>query len=166
MQTCYGNIDPIPSGPQWPTPGGSEWDYAYDVWINNHTGENVWSNDIEIMVWNDYTDTSYYPPAGSRAVTIDGAAYHMFRGGGGNEWIYARDTKATSGCFDMLDVMKDMVNNSTATTASAGTGQNVQLSTSGLTNNGAPQHLEYGVEISGTYGTQTFQITNATLTAN
>lgn len=80
MQTCFGNTDPTPSGPQWPTAGGSEWDYAYDVWINNHTGENTWSNDIEIMVWNDYTDTSYYPPAGSRAVTIDGVAYHMLPG--------------------------------------------------------------------------------------
>ncbi|HSW79785.1 MAG TPA: hypothetical protein VLG47_03325 [Candidatus Saccharimonadales bacterium] len=164
MQTCYGNIDPIPSGPQWPTAGGSEWDYAYDVWINNHTGEDVWANDIEIMVWNDFTDTSFYPPAGSRAITIDGVAYHMFRGGGANEWIYTRDTKATSGCFDMLNIIKDITNHQTATTIFTDTNQQVPLSQSGLTNSGAPQHLEYGVEISGTHGTQTFQITNATLT--
>ncbi len=164
MQTCFGNIDPIPSGPQWPTAGGSEWDYAYDVWINNHTGENTWSNDIEIMVWNDYTDTSIYPPTGSRAVTIDGVAYHMYRGGGANEWIYTRDTKVTSGCIDMLNIIKDISNHGTATTVFTDTNQQVPLSQSGLTNNGAPQHLEYGVEISGTHGTQTFQITNATLT--
>jgi hypothetical protein len=164
LQTCFGEKEPTPSGPQWPTAGGSEWDYAYDVWINNHTGEDVWANDIEIMVWNDYTDTSIYPPAGSRAVTIDGVAYHMYKGGGDNEWIYTRDTKVTSGCFDMLHIMKDMTANSTATTIFDDTGGSVPLSSSGLTNNGAPQHLEYGVEISGTHGTQTFQITNATLT--
>jgi hypothetical protein len=56
-----------------------------------------------------------------------------------------------SGCFDMLDIFKDLVANP---------------STSGITNSSAPQHLEYGVEISATNGTQTFQITNATLTAN
>jgi hypothetical protein len=166
MQTCFAEKEPTPSGPIWPTSGGAEYDYAYDVWINDHTGESTWSNDIEIMVWNDYTDTSYYPPSGSRAVTIDGVGYHMFRGGGANEWIYIRDTSVTSGCFDMLDIMKDMINNSAATTIFTDTGQDVPLSDSGLTNNGSPQHLEYGVEISGTYGTQTFQITNATLTVN
>lgn len=156
MQTCFGEKPPTPSGPQWPTPGGSEWDYAYDVWINKRTGENTWSNDIEIMVWNDWTDDIYPPDVGSvanggsRTVTIDGVAYHMFQGGGANEWIYTRDVKATSGCFDMLNIMKDLAaNESTA---------------AGITTNSAPQHLEYGVEIASTYGTQTFQITNASLT--
>jgi hypothetical protein len=152
LQTCYGEKEPTPSGPQWPTAGGSEWDYAYDVWINHHTGENIWSNDIEIMVWNDYTDTSIYPPSGSRAVTIDGVGYHLFQGGGANEWIYTRDTKATSDCIDMLKFMQDLVAHNSAA--------------AGITSASAPQHLEYGVEISGTHGTQTFQITNATLTAN
>jgi hypothetical protein len=151
LQTCFGEKEPIPSGSEYPTTGGSEWDYAYDVWLNDHTGENVWANDIEIMVWNDWTDTSLYPPAGARAVTIDGIAYHVFKGGGANEWIYTRDTPVMSGCFDMLDIFKDLVANP---------------STSGITNSSAPQHLEYGVEISATNGTQTFQITNATLTAN
>ena len=156
MQTCFGSQEPTPSGPQWPTPGGSEWDYAYDVWINHHTGENVWSNDIEIMVWNDWTD-NMYPPAvgsvaagGSRAVTIDGVAYHMFQGGGANEWIYTRDVKATSGCFDMLNIMKDLAASESVT--------------AGITTASVPEHIEYGVEIAGTYGTQTFQITNAALT--
>jgi hypothetical protein len=156
LTTCFGSKPPTPSGPQWPTPGGSEWDYAYDVWINHTSGENIWSNDIEIMVWNDWTDT-IYPPAvgtvgsgGSRAVTIDGIAYHMFQGGGGNEWIYTRDVKTTSGCFDMLSIMKDLVANNSAA--------------AGITLASAPQHIEYGVEIAGTYGTQTFQITNASLT--
>lgn len=155
LNTCFGSVPPTPSGPQWPTPGGSEWDYAYDVWINHTSGENIWSNDIEIMVWNDWTD-NIYPPAvgnvangGSRAVTIDGVAYHMFQGGGGNEWIYTRDSKTTSGCFDMLSIMKDLVAN--------------QSAAAGITLASAPQHIEYGVEIAGTYGTQTFQITNASL---
>lgn len=166
LQTCFGESEPMPSGPQYPTTGGSEWDYAYDVWLNNHTGEDPWANDIEIMVWNDYTDTSLYPPAGSRAVTIDGVAYHMFQGGGPNEWIYTRDTRTTSGCFDMLKIMKDLADNGSATTVSDQGATGVVLSTSGMTDNAALQHLEYGVEISATYGTQMFQITNSTLTVS
>jgi len=30
-------------------------------------------------------------------------------GGGANEWIYTRDTPVTSGCFDMLHIMQDLV---------------------------------------------------------
>jgi hypothetical protein len=155
MMTCFGSRPPVPSGPQWPSTGGSEWDYAYDVWINHTTGEYTWNNDIEIMVWNDWTDY-IYPPAvgnvtngGSRAVTIDGVAYHMFKGGASNEWIYTRDVKTSSGCFDMLNIMKDLVANHSAA--------------AGITLASAPQHIEYGIEIASTYGTQTFQITNASL---
>jgi hypothetical protein len=68
------------------------------------------------------------------------------------EWIYTRDQKSTSGCIDMLKFMKDLIANNSAA--------------AGITSASAPQHLEYGVEISGTHGTQTFQITNATLTTN
>jgi hypothetical protein len=59
-----------------------------------------------------------------------------------------------------------MANNSTATTIFTNTGKSEPLSTSGLTLAASPQHLEYGVEISGTHGTQTFQITNSSLIVN
>jgi hypothetical protein len=134
LQTCFGEAGP--------TPSGGEWDYGYDTWLNNYG--------IEIMVWNNWTDTSVYPPSNARAVTIDGVAYHEFRGGGSNEWIYTRDTLVTSGCFDMLHIIQDLV---------------AHPSTSGITNSSVPNAIEYGVEIASTSGTERFQLTNATLTA-
>jgi len=47
------------------------------MWLNNYG--------IEVMVWNNWTDTNLYPPSNARTVTIDGVAYHEFQGGGANE---------------------------------------------------------------------------------
>lgn len=102
------------------------------------------------MVWNDWTDTGIYPPPGARAVTIDGVGYHEFKGGGSNEWIYTRDKLVKSGCFSILDIFRDLI---------------AHPSTSGITKSSVPNALEYGVEIASTKGTETFQVTNATLTA-
>lgn len=132
LETCFAETPP--------TTG--EWDYAYDDWLNNYG--------IEIMVWNNWTDTSVYPPSNARAVIIDGVAYHEFKGGGSNEWIYTRDTPVRSGCFDMLPIMQDLV---------------AHPSTSGITSNSSPNAIEYGVEIASTGGPATFQVTNFTLTA-
>jgi hypothetical protein len=133
MSTCFGEK----------SPASGEWDYAYDTWLNNFG--------IEVMVWNDWTDTGIYPPSGARAVTIDGVAYHEFKGGGSNEWIYTRDSVVASGCFSMLDIFRDLL---------------AHPSTSGITSSSVPNAIEYGVEIASTNGPTAFQITNATLTAN
>jgi xyloglucan-specific endo-beta-1,4-glucanase len=132
ISTCFGETSPT----------GGEWDYAYDTWLNNFG--------IEVMVWNDWTDTGIYPPPGARAVTIDGVGYHEFKGGGSNEWIYTRDKLVKSGCFSILDIFRDLI---------------AHPSTSGITKSSVPNALEYGVEIASTKGTETFQVTNATLTA-
>jgi hypothetical protein len=133
ISTCFGET----------SPAGGEWDYGYDTWLNNFG--------IEVMVWNDWTDTGVYPPPGARAVTIDGVGYHEFQGGGSNEWIYTRDTLATSGCFSMLDIFRDLI---------------AHPGTSGITSSSVPNSIEYGVEIASTNGPENFQVTNATLTAN
>lgn len=133
LETCFGDTPPT----------GGLWDYAADDWINNYT--------IEIMVWNNWNDLgSSYPPSGSRAETIDGVAYHEFKGGGSNEWIYTRDKQVTSGCYNALDLFKDLV---------------AHPSSSGITSSSVPNAIEYGVEIGATNGSETFRITNATLTA-
>jgi hypothetical protein len=133
MQTCFAETAPT----------GGEWDFGYDNWLNNYG--------IEIMVWNDWTDTGIYPPASARAVTIDGIKYHTWKGGGGNEWIYTRDTLVKSGCFDVLSIMQDLI---------------AHPSTSGITPSSVPNAIEYGVEIASTNGTTTFQITNFTVDAH
>ncbi len=131
LSTCFGEASPT----------GGEWDYAYDDWLNNFG--------IEVMVWNDWTDTNIVPPSNARALTIDGMGYHEFKGGGANEWIYTRDTPVKSGCFDMLHIFQDLI---------------THPSTSGITANSVPNAIEYGVEIASTNGSETFKITNATLT--
>lgn len=133
MSTCFNET----------SPAGGEWDYGYDTWLNNFG--------IEVMVWNDWTDTGVYPPPGARAVTIDGVGYHEFQGGGSNEWIYTRDTLATSGCFNMLDIFRDLI---------------AHPGMSGITSSSVPNSIEYGVEIASTNGPENFQVTNATLSAN
>lgn len=133
MTSCFGDT----------APSGGEWDFAYDIWLDNYK--------IEVMVWNDWTDTGIYPPSNARATTIGGVGYHEFKGGGANEWIYTRDTPTSSGCVDMLGIFKDLAANP---------------STSGMTTSSVPNAIEYGVEIASTNGTETFQITNATITSN
>lgn len=135
LETCFGE--------EGPTPSGGEWDYAYDMWLDN------W--DIEVMVWNDWTDTNIYPPPDARAVTIDGVGYHEFKGGGSNEWIYTRDTRVRSGCFDAKAILEDLI---------------AHPSTSGITSNSSPNAIEYGVEIASTNGPEEFRITNASLKAS
>ena len=124
-------------------PSGGEWDFAYDAWLNNYK--------IEVMIWNDWTDKGIYPPSNARATTIGGVGYHEFQGGGTNEWIYTRDNPTSSGCVDMLGIFNDLAANP---------------STSGMTTSSVPNAIEYGVEIASTNGTETFQVTNATIASN
>lgn len=133
MTSCFGDT----------APSGGEWDFAYDAWLNNYK--------IEVMVWNDWTDTGIYPPSNARATTIGGVGYHQFQGGGTNEWIYTRDNPTSSGCVDMLGIFKDLAANP---------------STSGMATSSVPNAIEYGVEIASTNGPETFQVTNATVTSN
>jgi hypothetical protein len=173
IQSCYGEATPV-STVGTPTAASGEWDYAYDVWLDtnpvNGRTDGIHNWDAEIMVWNNYTNTDYWPPAGSRAVTIGGVPYHLFKGGGDNEWIYTRDTLAASGCVDMLGIFRDLANNGTATTVdfegNNNGGQGYKLSSSGITSATIPYAVEFGIELAATNGTQTFEITNASLTVN
>ena len=133
MTSCFGGT----------APSGGEWDFAYDIWLDNYN--------IEVMIWNDWTDTNIYPPSNARATTIGGVGYHEFKGGGANEWIYTRDNRTSSGCVDLLGIFNDLAANP---------------SSSGMSANSVPNAIEYGVEIASTNGTEKFQITNATMTSN
>jgi len=134
LRTCFGSARPDAHG------GHDRWSYGYDVWFDD------WRT--EIMVWNDWSATGLYPPADARAVTIDGVAYHTWKGGGANEWIYTRDDHARTGCFDMMGVVDDLL---------------AHPGSSGLTAASALQAVEYGVEIASTNGPETFQVHGVSL---
>ena len=131
----------------FPTTGDTI-DAAYDLWTDN------WKN--ETMIWNEENgDNSYWrncaEPGTSQndcgdyvgAATLSGVSYHVLKLSSG-EVIFIRDTEVKSGSVDILAAYNWEIAHGLA------------LSTD------YPTQLEYGVEIVGTTGSQTFPLTGLT----
>jgi hypothetical protein len=121
-------------------PRVGEWDAAYDNWLNDWT--------IEVMVWNEWTNTGAYPPAGCTHVTLGGVGY-CFIHNGTDYFAFMRDVQVKSGSVDLLAVFQWLVAHGWVKSTDV------------------PTQLEYGVEISGTAGGPvTFPLTGLTFTLN
>jgi hypothetical protein len=115
---------------------GDSVDAGYDLWMNN------WSQ--EIMIWNeDAGDPTFYNTQGT-PITIGGVNYEFIQRPAGDEQVFIRQNQEKSGSVDILAVLNYLVSKGL------------------LSPSDVPTQLEYGVEICGTTGTQTFPMTGLT----
>lgn len=113
---------------------GDEWDAAYDLWTNQWTDET--------MIWNEWTNP-YYPTACTQ-VTLGGVGYCVSHSTGYT--VFWRDAQVKSGSVDILAAYQYEVSRGWALASDV------------------PTQLEYGVEIAGTVGTQSFPVTGLSFT--
>jgi hypothetical protein len=158
----------------FPTGSGEAWDAGYDLWVGSLTSANGASEgtpyDTEVMIWNQWQGSQDFwancangigscPSGGNaQAVTLDGVAYHYFDNSG--ELMFFRDTQVSSGSVDILAAFNWLVAHPSADPHSTDTANSHQDEPVVSTN--VPTELEYGVEIVGTPGAQTFPLTGLT----
>ncbi len=137
------------------TPSGGAWDAAYDVWDS--------ANAYEVMIWTNYTGTatgggnvkpiSYnYNSSGNAVpvysnVSIGGATYNVYEGNNGHNVIsLLRTTKTNNTTTDIRAVLN-------------------WIKSIGYFGNITVGQLQYGVEVTSTSGSETWTMSNYTVTA-
>jgi hypothetical protein len=162
----------------FPTGSGEAWDAGYDLWVGPLSTANGASEgtpyDTEVMIWNQWQGSQDFwancangigscPSGGNaQAVTLDGVPYHFFDNSG--ELMFFRDTQVSSGSVDILAAFNWLVAHPSADPHSTDSANSHQDEPVVSTN--VPTELEYGVEIVGTPGTQTFPLTGLTFNAS
>ena len=138
------------------TPSGGAWDAAYDIWDSTDA--------YEIMIWTNYTGTdtgggnvepisSTYTSAGNAQavytnVSIGGATYNVFEGNTGHNVIsLLRTSKSNNTTTNILAVLQ-------------------WIKSVGYFGNITVGQLQYGVEATSTSGSETWTMSNYTLTHN
>jgi hypothetical protein len=162
----------------FPTGSGEAWDAGYDLWVGPLSTANGASEgtpyDTGVMIWNQWQGSQDFwancangigscPSGGNaQAVTLDGVPYHFFDNSG--ELMFFRDTQVSSGSVDILAAFNWLVAHPSADPHSTDSANSHQDEPVVSTN--VPTELEYGVEIVGTPGTQTFPLTGLTFNAS
>ena len=138
------------------TPSGGAWDAAYDIWDS--------TNAYEIMIWTNYTGTdtgggnvkpisSTYTSAGNAQavytnVSIGGATYNVYEGNVGHNVIsLLRTSKSNNTTTNILAVLQ-------------------WIKSVGYFGNITVGQVQYGVEVTSTSGSETWTMSNYTLTHN
>jgi hypothetical protein len=138
------------------TPSGGAWDAAYDIWDS--------ADAYEIMIWTNYTGTatgggnvkpisSTYTSAGNAQavytnVSIGGATYNVYEGNVGHNVIsLLRTSKTNNTTTNILAVLQ-------------------WIKSVGYFGNITVGQVQYGVEVTSTSGSQTWTMSNYTLTHN
>ncbi len=138
------------------TPSGGAWDAAYDIWDS--------TNAYEIMIWTNYTGTdtgggnvepisSTYTSAGNAQavytnVSIGGATYNVYEGNVGHQVIsLLRTSKTNNTTTNILAVLQ-------------------WIKSIGYFGNITVGQVQYGVEVTSTSGSETWTMSNYTLTHN
>lgn len=154
MSACSTNFDFTTPGKY--VSGGTQFDVGYDIWFDNYAQE--------LMVWTQWQQPSGYPNYGStfQLPTGTGGAnetwgHYVFSGGGGpsGEQAWLRQPTTTgissgelSGSINLLPIFKDAV------------------ARGFITNSSTLSDFQYGVEVSGTSGTQKFSLNNLGVTCH
>ena len=138
------------------TPSGGAWDAAYDIWDS--------TNAYEIMIWTNYTGTatgggnvkpisSTYNSSGNAVpvysnVSIGGATYNVYEGSNGSNKVisFLRTSKTNNATTNILAVLNY--------------GKSI-----GYFGNITVGQLQYGVEVTSTSGSQTWTMSNYTVTS-
>ena len=138
------------------TPSGGAWDAAYDIWDS--------TNAYEIMIWTNYTGTdtgggnvkpisSTYTSSGNAQavytnVSIGGATYNVYEGNVGHNVIsFLRTSKSNNTTTNILAVLQ-------------------WIKSVGYFGNITVGQVQYGVEVTSTSGSETWTMSNYTLTHN
>ena len=81
-------------------PATGDWDYAYDVWLNNYG--------VELMVWTQSNGKQAHVPgiATVATTTLSGITYNIHKSG--TYIAYDMPTTMTSGNINILEIIKDM----------------------------------------------------------
>jgi hypothetical protein len=123
----------------FPSGTNEGWDAGYDMWMTNYTDDT--------MIWNQWSGSNaYWPAQATIAATLGGVGYKFYNNGG--ELMFFRDVQVNSGSVNILAALKWLVTHGYLKTTTV------------------PFALDYGVEISYTTGTQTFPMTELTMTVN
>ena len=138
------------------TPSAGAWDAAYDIWDS--------TNAYEIMIWTNYTGTdtgggnvkpisATYTSAGNAQavytnVSIGGATYNVYEGNVGHNVIsFLRTSKSNNTTTNILAVLQ-------------------WIKSVGYFGNITVGQVQYGVEVTSTSGSETWTVSNYTLTHN
>ena len=127
-------------------PAVGNYDVAYDIWVNGVAT----SGSTEVMIWTQAlgkqaSAINSYQSIGT--TTIDGVTYNVHKNGNGYIALQAVPYN-TSGTVDIKAVFNYLIS------------KNIFPASSTL---GA---IDYGVEVAGTNGSETFKFTNFSITAN
>jgi hypothetical protein len=133
------------------TPSGGAWDAAYDIWDS--------TNKYEIMLWTNWTGAvgpiSYnYGSSGAATpvytnVSVGGSTWNVYEGNNGSNNVisFLRTTKTNNTTVDIRAIL-------------------LWIESKGYFGNITVGNVEYGAEVTSTSGTQTFTISNWSLTSN
>ncbi|HSW79879.1 MAG TPA: hypothetical protein VLG47_03820 [Candidatus Saccharimonadales bacterium] len=122
-------------------PSTGDWDYSYDVWLNDYN--------IELMIWTQSNGKQAHVPCCSltASTTIDGINYGIHKSGG--YIAYDMPTTMTSGTLNIKHILNDMV------------------SRGYITNSATLAQIDYGVETCNTNSVNTrFDVNNFSVTTN
>ncbi len=129
-------------------PSAGVWDIAYDIWNT--------SNSYEIMLWTNYQNTkpiSYkYGATGAAVpvytnVNVGGSTWNVYEGNNGHDVIsLVRTSNTNSGTVDIRAIL-------------------LWIESKGYFGNITVGQVEYGVEITQTSGTETFNFGNYSVTS-
>lgn len=120
------------------TPSGGAWESTYDIWDSN--------NAHEIMLWFNWTgavnpisytwNSSGQPVPVYTNVSVGGSTWNIYTGSNGSNLVYSflRTTKTNSNTVDVLAIFK-------------------WLESKGLLGNVTLGNVQYGFEITSSYGT-------------
>jgi Glycosyl hydrolase family 12. len=120
------------------TPSGGAWESTYDIWDSN--------NAHEIMLWMNWTgavnpissqyNSSGQPVAAYTNISVGGHTWNIYTGSNGSNAVYSflRTSKTNSGTIDVLAIFK-------------------WLQSKGLLGNVTLGNVQYGFEITSSYGT-------------
>jgi len=120
------------------TPSGGAWESTYDIWDSN--------NAHEIMLWMNWTgavgpiassyNSSGQPVATYSNISVGGHTWNIYTGSNGSNAVYSflRTSKTNSGTVDVLAIFK-------------------WLQSKGLLGNVTLGNVQYGFEITSSYGT-------------
>jgi hypothetical protein len=120
------------------TPSGGSWESTYDIWDSN--------NAHEIMLWMNWTgsvgpisskyNSSGQPVAAYTNISVGGHTWNIYTGSNGSNAVYSflRTSKTNSGTVDVLAIFK-------------------WLQSKGLLGNVTLGNVQYGFEITSSYGT-------------
>jgi hypothetical protein len=148
INTPVNSLGTITSSFNATTPGGSNYDQSYDIWLNG--------NGYEVMIWNSWNNNnpiakSYNangtPNATYSNVNIDGIVYNVYTGTGGSGpcMSFLRTSQVSSGTVVISDVLK-------------------WINTTGWYNNPTLSGIQCGWEILDTSGQQTFTMNSYSVT--